>query len=104
MSRATFNTELRWHDSRGSEIEASVRVLYSFTRGYLATLEEPGEEPSYEIITITPADSLVTIPDHFYTDAELIAECAEHWSGEEEAAAEWRAQAHRDSLLMGDDF
>ena len=103
MNRATFNTELRWHDSRGGEIEASVRVLYSFTRGYPATLEEPGEEPSYEIITITPADSLLMVPDRFYEDAELITECAEHWAGEEDAAAEWRAQARRDGLLMGEE-
>ncbi len=100
MSRGSFATELLWHDSRGGEVEASVRVLYSFTKGYPDSLEEPGEPDDVEIISITSADPTIDIPEYFFTSEELIAECFEDWRAEAEGAAEWRAQCRRDDALM----
>lgn len=100
MNRSTFNTTLLWHDSRGGEVEASVRVLYSFTKGYADTWEEPGAPAEVEIIKITPADTCIVVPEHFYTSEELIEECFEDWRAGEEDAREWRAQARRDDAMM----
>lgn len=100
MNRGTFSTELMWHDSRGGEVEASVRVLYSYTRGYPQTWEEPGEPDEVEIISITPADPTIQIPEHFYTSAELLQECFEDWQADADEMREWLAQSRRDDALM----
>lgn len=98
--RGAFTTTLLWHDSRGGEVETDARVLYSYSKGYPATWEDPGADAEVEIIKITASDPSITIPESFYTDDELIAECFEDWRAEEESAAEWRAQARRDDALM----
>lgn len=98
--RGTFTTTLTWHDSRGSEVEADVRVLYSFTKGYPATWVEPGSDAEIEIVSLTPADPTIAVPESFFTSEELIQECFEDQQAEAENAREWRAQARRDDALM----
>lgn len=102
MSRGAFTTSLVWEDADGNEIEADVRVLYSRDKGYAGDSIDPPEPSSVEIISITPADQTLKVPARFETDDELIAECMADWAAEEIEAAEWRAQARRDDLLMGD--
>lgn len=99
MSRGQFTTTLTWEEG-DDEIEASVRVLYSFTAGYPDTMEEPGCDAEIEIISITPADPTLRIPERFETDLDLLTECNADWIAMQEEAAEWRAQSRRDDLLM----
>lgn len=99
MTRGTFTTTLVW-DQDGEEQEADVRVLYSYTKGYPATWEEPGAGAEIEIISITPADPTIRIPEHFFDSEELKDECSEDQQAEAEAALEWRAQCRRDDALM----
>lgn len=96
--RGTFTTSLVWEDGE-DEIEASVAVLYCFSRGYPETMEGPGCDPEIEIISITPKDQTITIPERFDTDDDLIAECFADARDQEEEAAEWRAQFRRDWLM-----
>ena len=100
MTRGSFTTSLIWYEGE-DEFEADVRVLYSRTKGYEATLEEPGCDAEIEIISITPKDPTITIPERFETGEDLIAECFEDWRNDEEEAAEWRAQSRRDRLMEG---
>ncbi|MBB5709296.1 hypothetical protein [Sphingomonas xinjiangensis] len=100
MSLGSFTTELCWEDADGNEVEASVRVLYSRHNAYPETLEDIGCEAAVEIISITPADPTIRVPERFETDDDLMAECMADWAAEKIDAAEWRAQCRRDDLLM----
>lgn len=101
MSRGTFSTSILIEDEIG-ETEYDVRVLYSRDAGYKGTYYQPAEDPSVEIISIMPADTSITVPEHFYEDESLIAECMADWAAEREEAAEWLAQERRDARLMGE--
>jgi hypothetical protein len=96
--RGSFNTTLIWDDG-GDEVEADVRVLYSFVPGYPATQEEPGVDCEVEIISITPKDPAIGVPEYFDTDEDLLNQCVSDYLDEQEYAAEWRAQCRRDDLL-----
>lgn len=100
MSRGRFWTTLMWHNSRGGEVEAKVRVLYSALEGCPPSFDDPGSDGELEILSIEPEDRETIIPEHFLTSEELIAECWDDWQAERENAAEWRAQCRRDDLLM----
>lgn len=97
--RGSFSTTLAWQVG-DEDFEADVRVTYSRYAGYRGSYYEPPEEASAEIVEIEPADPTVRIPEHFYTDDDLLAECMADWREEIEEAREWRAQARRDDLLM----
>lgn len=99
--RGILKTHLMWHDSRGSEVEVDVRVIYSRDKGYKGSYYQPAEPSSVEIVDIQCADKSVTVPDHFYEDEALLAECMEDWASEEADAAEWREQSRRDRLMEG---
>ena len=99
--RGSFKTSLLWHDSRGSEIEADVRVTYSRSKGFRGDHIDPPEPSSVEIVEIQCADKSVTIPEHFHEDDALLAQCMEDWASEEIEAAESRAEAARDRLMEG---
>lgn len=99
--RGSFKTSLLWHDSRGSEIEADVRVTYSRHAGYKGDYYQPPEEASVEIVEIQPADKSITVPEHFFEDEALVAECLQDWDNDEADAEEWRAQSRRDRLMGG---
>ena len=95
----TFKTALIWHDSRGTECTADVRVTYVGRKGYAATLEQPGEDASIEIIKIV--DSYGDgVPDRFLEDGDLMVECFEDWRDDELAALEYRAEQMREDRLM----
>lgn len=79
--------------------ERDVRVLYQYHKGYSGSCCEPAEPASVEIIEITPADQSITVPEDYFEDERLIAECFEDVAAEAEAAAEWRASRCDD--LMG---
>lgn len=100
MSRATFSTTLLWHDSRGGEVETDALVTYSFYSGYTGDRINPPEPASVEIAEIVPSDLSITIPQHFYSNAELEDECMEDWSARIADAAERRAEAARDDRMM----
>jgi len=97
--RGSFTTNIAWADSRGDEIDADVRVLYSRYAGYKGDYYQPPEDASVEIIEITPADRSLTAPDYFFTDDDLIAECMAAWDEEIADAEEWHAQARRDRMM-----
>lgn len=98
--RGSFATSITIEDELG-ETDYDVRVLYSRDAGFKGSLEEPAEEASVEIIKIEPKDQSITVPEHFYEDENLIAECFADWRAEQEDAAEWRAQSRRDQLMEG---
>lgn len=100
-NRGILFTDLLWHDSRGSEIETRVRVVYSVYKGFRGDQIDPPEPASVEIQSITSEPAGVDIPDRFFEDEELLAECMQDWIDGESDAAEWRAQCRRDYLLMG---
>jgi len=102
MSRGIFYTTLMWHDSRGGEVEAKVRVIYSFLRGSEPSFYDPGSPDEIEILSLQPVDGETVIPEHFLTSEELLSECAADHAAEQENAAEWRAQCRRDDALMGE--
>lgn len=97
--RGMFTTTLSWMDGE-DEIETDVRVVYSRYAGYRGSFYEPEEAASVEIISLTPSDPTIRIPDRFDTDDDLLAECMEDWRAEIDDAREWRAQERRDDLLM----
>lgn len=99
--RGILFTTLAWEDANGDEISADVRVIYGRDKGYRGDLTSPPEEASVWIDEILPADKSIAIPERFFEDDDLIAECMEDWADDEIAAAEWREQSRRDRLMEG---
>ena len=83
------------------ETEYDVRVLYQYDKGYKGDYYQPPEPASVEILEIKPADTTLTVPEHFYEDEGLIAECMADVAEQAAEAAEWRAQSRRDALMGG---
>lgn len=102
--RGIMFTDLLWHDSRGSEVETRVRVVYSRHKGFSGDFTDPPEDASVEIVSIASEPAGVDIPAHFFESEELLAECMQDWAEDEIAADEWLAQSLRDRLMMGDDL
>lgn len=100
MTSATFSTGLLWHDSRGGEVETDALVTYSFYAGYQGDYYNPPEPASVEITEIISGDPSIDIPPHFYTSAELEAECMEDWAARLADAEERRGEALRDDRMM----
>ncbi len=98
--RGRLTTTVVWQDQSGDDVEARVRVIYSATKGYPDTWEEPGAPDEIEIVSIAPIGSEVEIPLALYTDHDLHAECHADWLEMQEEAREWRAQSRRDDALM----
>jgi hypothetical protein len=98
--KGTFSTSIVIDDELG-ETEYDVRVLYQYDKGYKGDYYHPPEPDSVEIIKITPADSGFIVPEHFYEDDGLIAECLADAANEAVEAAEWREQSRRDALMEG---
>ena len=98
--RGSFSTSITIEDELG-ETDYDVRVLYDRYSGFAGDRIDPPEDASVEIIEITPADKSITVPEHFYEDDALIAECMEDWAIEVADAEEYRAEAARDRLMEG---
>ena len=98
--RGSFSTSITIEDELG-ETEYDVRVIYDRYRGFPGDRIDPPEDASVEIIEITPADKSITVPEHFYEDDALIAECMENWAIDVADAEEYRAEARRDRLMEG---
>lgn len=97
-SQRTFKTAHMWHNSVGSECECEVEVTYAFYRGCEATLVDPGEPDSVEVISVVPVDS-----DYEPGDSDLEAfadECMAEHADMLADAAERRAESRRDDLMM----
>lgn len=94
--RGSFTTSIEI-----DETEYDVRVRYQYDKGYAGSYYQPPEPPSVEILEIKPADKALIVPDCFYEDDALIAECLADVEAEAEEAAEWRAQSRRDQLMGG---
>lgn len=103
-NRGILFTDLLWHDSRGGEVETRVRVVYNRHKGFSGDQIDPPEDASVEIVSITSEPAGVDIPQHFFDDEELLAECMQDWAEDEIAADEWFTQSIRDDLLMGRDL
>lgn len=102
--RGSFTTTIMWHDSTGGEIEADVRVVYAYQKGSPQTMIDPGEPASVEIVSITPTDSSVTLPEDWRAgdhDESLHDECFADWRSDQEEIAEWLAQSRRDQAMGG---
>lgn len=82
-----FNTVLGW----GDDNEAKVTVTYIYHRAYADTLEEPGEPENVEIQSISG-----DVPDSFYGDEDLIAECLADYHDDQIAAAEYRSEQRKE--------
>lgn len=95
----TFKTTVMWHDSRGGECEAEVRVTYVGRHGFPQTLESPAEPPTVEIISIEPLVLGTCIPDDLAERDDLIEECFDHWRATCEAAEEARAEDYRERMM-----
>ena len=98
--RGILHTSIVIEDELG-ETEYDVRVLYQYDKGYKGDYYQPPEPDSVEILEITPADRALTVPEHFYEDEGLIAECMADVAEQAAEAAEWRAQSRRDALMGG---
>lgn len=94
----SFKTTVIWHDSRGSECEAEVRVTYVGRHGFPETLVDPAEPATVEIADIEPLILGTFLPDDLGDDDCLIAECFTDWSDTCEAAEEARAEDYRDRM------
>lgn len=94
----SFKTTVIWHDSRGSECEAEVRVTYVGRRGFPETLVDPAEPATVEITAIDPLVLGTFLPDDLAEDDDLIEECFEDWRATCEAAEEARAEDYRDRM------
>ena len=88
--RGILSTSIVIEDELG-ETEYDVRVVYQYDKGYRGDYYQPPEADSVEIITITHADAALIIPEHFYEDEGLIAECFADAASEAAEAEEWRA-------------
>lgn len=97
----TFKTNVMWHDSRGNECEAEVRVTYVGRHGFPETRENPAEPATVEITDITPTIPGTFLREGLTEDDGLIEECFEHWRDTCEAAEEARAEDHREMLRLG---
>lgn len=98
--RGIMFTTLLWHDSRGGEVETRARVVYSHHNGFRGSHIDPPEPASIEIQSITSEPAGIEIPDQFFEDEELLAECMQDWVEDEAEAKEWLAQSRRDDRLM----
>lgn len=98
--RGILKTSITIEDELG-ETDYDVRVIYSRDKGYKGSYYQPAEPSSVEIVEIQCADRSVTIPEHFYEDDGLLAECMEDWASEEADAEEYRAEAARERLMEG---
>lgn len=99
MMNGTFKTTVIWHDRRGSECEAEVRVTYVGRKGYPETRIDPAEPATVEITDITPVTPGTYLREGLTEDDELIAECFEHSEATAEAAEDARADDRRDRLM-----
>ena len=94
----SFTTTHMWHNSIGSECECEVEVTYTFHHGCKATLVDPGEPDSVEVVSVVPV-----ISDYDPGDIDLEAfadECMAEYADLLADAAKWRAAAHRDDRMM----
>lgn len=88
------------------EREADVEVTYTVTPGYAETRLEPGAEMTVEIEKIVivggpePIDITWIVNAGFYADADFEEMIGEELAGEEQDAAEYRADARRDDAMM----
>ncbi len=92
----TFKTTVMWHDSRGGECEAEVRVTYVGRHGFPQTLESPAEPATVEITSVEPMQLGGMLPDDLAERDDLIEECFDHWRATCEAAEEQRADELRE--------
>jgi len=94
----SFTTTHMWHNSVGSECECKVEVTYTFHRGCKPTLVDPGEPDSVEVVSVTPVTSDYD-PGKIDLDA-FADECMAEYADLLADAAERRAEARRDDLMM----
>lgn len=103
-ARYTLRTTVMWHDGRGCECEAEVRVTYTAHPGHAGTMIDPPEPASVEIVSIIPVDPSVTLPSGYSAgdfDEAFFEDCLEDFTAERDEAAECRAQSRRDALMEG---
>lgn len=98
MSEHSFTTNHMWHNSAGGECECEVVVTYTFHRGCKATLVDPGEPDSVEVISVVPIIAEYEPGD---IDVEAFAdECMEHYRDMVTDALERRAEDRREALYL----
>lgn len=88
----TMTTSLLWHDGVGNEREVETDVTYTVHPARAASLTEPAEPASVEILDV----SNPKVPDHIAEGQELKDECAAHYREMLEQAAEYRAESARE--------
>ncbi|MDK8188403.1 MULTISPECIES: hypothetical protein [Sphingomonas] len=98
MSEHSFTTNHMWHNSAGCECECEVEVTYIFHRGCKATLVDPGEPDSVEVLSVVPVIAEYETGD---IDLEAFAdECMAHYRDMLDDAAERRAEDRREALYL----
>lgn len=100
-----FKTTVMWHDSAGNECEAEVSVTYEHHYGFKGDRIDPPEDDSVEIIdiieihqTIAPGEPFNPLPADLMEDDALLAECMQHWTDDEIAGQESRAEQRAEML------
>lgn len=99
-----FDTDIE----RGDD-SIELRVVYSMTAGSPPQLygeyPHPGDPDEYEIVSVSHAGQPFTLADA--EESKIFELCrqrgAEDWADDYANAMEWRAEARRERLLMGED-
>lgn len=98
MTTRKFKTTLIWPIGLDEEVECEAMVSYVGRKGFAGDRIDPPEDASVEIIEIKAIDGETVIPDSFFEDDGLMAECFEDWRDDEIAAAEYRAEQRAETL------
>lgn len=100
MARHTLSTILCWTDKAGEDRETCAVVEYTTYAGFCGSMEQPPEDASVEIQTVTVTSGHPLDDRDWTDDDELRAECMQDWIDDCEAAAEYRADARRADAIM----
>lgn len=96
-----LKTSIHWTTQAGDDREAYVRVTYTGYGADAGDFYQPPEPAFVEISSIALIEGDHDIPDWFYDDSDLQAECLADWIADGIEAAEWAEQSRRDSMMGG---
>lgn len=98
---STLKTIIVWEDAEtGAEQEADVTVTYTVHRGFAGSYYQPPEPASVEITDILQHGFGPNVPERFFEDDDLLAECWQDYVEDQEAAAEQRAESIREERML----
>lgn len=93
-----FKTSHIWHDGVGNECECAVIVEYDRYKGFAGDRIDPPEPAHVEFIGMTPVDPSYDIPAASIDHDAIVEECMQHWTDDEIAGQESRAEQRAEML------